>query len=366
MELIMELGVEGGSISLKGMDQGNGWIFVVSHDESTMAGLLSEEDARGMSFSSKSQELDSLQKTVRYMDEHYPYWPNTFPCLLHPEFAEEIGYIALDRCDDFQKVKWKLEIEKAHLKKLGTKAQKGSKPRCHLLLRGDKKAVADRLNELIQPYGQITEEDVWMPKGFKDITEAQLGKHLLPDNHQNELTSWWLKINHPRANTPNWDIASTCTIDGKKGILLVEAKAHTGELSTGGKTLKYDASKDSIDNDKQIRSCIEEASKRLTEATNKKFSLSVDRCYQMSNRFAWACKLAELGYPVILLYLGFTNANEMADGKSKLAFETELSWVKAVKKHSNIIIDDVWGCRLAVSGNALYPMIRSIRIDLPS
>ena len=35
------------------------------------------------------------------------------------------------------------------------------------------------------------------------------------------------------AKTPSWDIASTCTVSGMKGLLLVEAKEHSDELSEG-------------------------------------------------------------------------------------------------------------------------------------
>ena len=35
--------------------------------------------------------------------------------------------------------------------------------------------------------------------------------------------------------------------------------------------------------------------------------ISRDRCYQFSNRIAFAWKLVSLGIPVVLVYLGFLN-----------------------------------------------------------
>jgi hypothetical protein len=38
------------------------------------------------------------------------------------------------------------------------------------------------------------------------------------------------------------------------------------------------------------------------------FHISRDNRYQMSNRFAWSWKLASVGVPVVLVYLGFVGA----------------------------------------------------------
>jgi hypothetical protein len=49
----------------------------------------------------------------------------------------------------------------------------------------------------------------------------------------------------------------------------------------------------------------------MTKQTGLTWALSRDWCYQMSIRFAWAWKLAGLGKPVILIYLGFLAYDEM-------------------------------------------------------
>jgi hypothetical protein len=38
------------------------------------------------------------------------------------------------------------------------------------------------------------------------------------------------------ANTSDWDFASTCTVDGQKGLVLIEAKAYAAELDIKGKS----------------------------------------------------------------------------------------------------------------------------------
>ncbi len=118
------------------------------------------------------------------------------------------------------------------LGRLGPKQRKGSKPRCHWLTHGAREQVASRLTTLAEPWGRVSAKDHWMPEGFDQIEEAQLHQALglLPPQDCKALGDWWLAVQSGRPRTPNWDIASTCTVDGARGLLLVEAKAHTQEL----------------------------------------------------------------------------------------------------------------------------------------
>jgi hypothetical protein len=78
-----------------------------------------------------------------------------------------------------------------------------------------------------------------MPVGFDKVEEAELDKaDFLPPVDQQSLTHWWLAERRSNSQTPNWDIASTCTIDGRQGLVLVEAKAHGTEFTDGGKPLR--------------------------------------------------------------------------------------------------------------------------------
>src|ERR1700740_2405964 len=111
------------------------------------------------------------------------------------------------------------------LDRLKPKERRGSKPRCHWLTHGSPVAVASRLMTLVAPFASITPSDRWMPQGFEDTDEATLpeAERLLPADVRLELRRWWLIEASKNTRTPNWDIASTCTIEGKAGILLIEA-----------------------------------------------------------------------------------------------------------------------------------------------
>src|SRR5471032_2624255 len=117
--------------------------------------------------------------------------------------------------------------------RLRQKEQRGSKPRCHLLTHGPKDLVAERLSVLAAPFATVSPDDHWMPDGFTDLQEAQLHQatRLLDGAISDQLKAWWLGPASQRAMTPNFDLASTCTIEGSRGLLLVEAKAHDEELN---------------------------------------------------------------------------------------------------------------------------------------
>ena len=191
--------------------------------------------------------------------------------------------------------------------------------------------------------------------------EAKLGEDegLLRTKYQNSVTKWWLEV-IPRANTPNWDIASTCRINGEKGMLLVEAKAHDRELSSSGKRPPTTAN--GIKNHEKIGKAIKQASDDLNRISVG-WKLSRDSHYQLCNRFAWSWKLAKLGIPVILVYLGFLHADEMADqGKP---FVDHLAWLSAVSENARgFVPDSAWDCSLMVDGTPMWTLIRSYEVKL--
>ena len=63
-------------------------------------------------------------------------------------------------------------------------------------------------------------------------------------------------------------------------------------------------------NHNQIGDAIQQANHGL-EPLLPGWDLSRDSHYQLSNRFAWSWKIASMGVPVVLVYLGFLNADEM-------------------------------------------------------
>ena len=252
------------------------------------------------------------------------------------------------------------------LHQLRTKERRGSRPRCVLLMDGSRDEVAEKLTGLINvPDVVVNTTGEWIPWGKpvedksgkwdrRPASEAQLHKadSLLNTCLRTQLRDWWLAVSR-NAATPNWDIASTCSIDSKPGLLLVEAKAHAAELAR--KSDRCGSSND--ENRERIRLAISQATEGLHVATEGPWNLSRDHHYQMSNRFAWAWKLASLGVPVVLMYLGFLNARDMA---GKELFKSMKDWESSLKEYGNSVVDNgCWGQRLDIDGTPMLPLIRA-------
>ena len=254
---------------------------------------------------------------------------------------------------------------------LDHKSQRGSKPRCHLLTDGSRAEVAGRLSGLVKPYGSVSRTCSWIPNGFECTDEVQLQdpNPFVTDAIGSELKDWWFEV--AGGSGPNWDLVSQCVVGSsnraRKGILLVEAKAHWAELERErvGKRLSAGASRNSHRNHDRIGNAIEEANAGLRVLTNDgSWALSRDHCYQMANRFAWAWKLAGLGVPVILVYLGFLDAAEMADESDP--FSDHSDWAECVKTHAkDRVPEEAWErCWDAPDGACFVPRIMSFRQSL--
>jgi hypothetical protein len=146
-----------------------------------------------------------------------------------------------------------------------------------LLTAGTNEEVATRLTKVVGlDRVSVSANDFWMPRGLPiestvggwDLSptkEPKLGEAegILSTTDRSALIAWWLEV-VKRANTPNWDIASTCSIRGAKGLLLIEAKAHDWELrkEEAGKS-GPDDSEGSRRNHARIGEAIEEARRGL-------------------------------------------------------------------------------------------------------
>jgi hypothetical protein len=236
--------------------------------------------------------------------------------------------------------------------------RRGSFPRCLLLTDGDRATVAARLTSLVAPFATIDPTArIWMPAGLQAFQEAKLGETagFLSDEHRESVTEWWLAVRE-RANTPNWDIAATATVQGRHGLVLVEAKAHARELKTDGKPAGR------AENDTRIAGAIAEANAALNRL-RPGWNLSATSHYQLANRFAWAWKLASLGVPVVLVYLGFVNATEMCDQGRPFADDED--WRTVLHSHADQVVPPaVWNHRLEIGGTPLIPVIRSASVAL--
>jgi len=244
---------------------------------------------------------------------------------------------------------------------LPERERRGSRPRCLLLTTGAPEAVAARLTGLAASWASVSAgRDRWMPRGFDAPEEALLDRvALLTDSAVREkLTRWWL-AKPEGANTPNWDVAATATIDGRPGLVLVEAKAHDAELSAAGK-----ASGGNPANHERIGAAIAEANVDL-DAVCPGWRLSRDSHYQLANRVAWSWKLATLGFPVVLVYLGFINATEMSD--QGRPFKSGADWDRVVRDHARgVVPDDAWGRPLGVGAAPLVLTTAALDVRLPT
>ncbi len=297
-----------------------------------------------------------------------PYWiDRRLTGLARTEYHAIISFRSPIEPEDSQYGESRLMTDVNNLLgKLKSDEQRGSKPRCHWLTHGSREQVANRLTVLAEPWGTVSADDQWIPEGFNRTKEAQLHQvpNLLSQEDCNRLRDWWLAVQNNNPKTPNWDIISTCTVGDAKGVLLVEAKAHNKELKA------KDKSKASSDNFLQIGNCMEQANNSLADYTKPGWALSHMHHYQMSNRFAWSWKLMELGYSVILVYLGFLNAEEMREreGREKRPLTSHAEWECLVKSHSETLFPkEVWDRQWSVYGHLFVPRILSckIRYDSP-
>ena len=247
------------------------------------------------------------------------------------------------------------------LERLG-KDNRGSRPRCVLLTDGSREDVAARLTQLVNLSDVLVcPSDKWMPSGKESVEEVELDKQniLISPDVQWQLQEWWIAVRGKGrgARTPNWDIASTCKIEGKPGLLLIEAKAHESELK------KRDRSRSRPPNNGQIMQAIDEARTDLQAVIGGNWDISRDHHYELSNRFAWSWKLVSLGIPVVLLYLGFLDTEDMlGDGP---LFRSEEDWEQAVKNYCHGIVPETcWEQRWDFGGVPLIPLIRAFNQQL--
>lgn len=210
----------------------------------------------------------------------------------------------------------------------------------------------------------ITSNDVWYPKNSNEPNEVQLCTFL--KNHYlkygksvsnsvgDQIKKWW-KPNI--GSEPTWDFISTCRISGEQGILLIEAKAHKDEFDESKKSLSKSASKDSNDNHVRITEAIKEAKNSIYEHNGLKLNISVDNCYQLSNRIAHAWWLANNGIPTVLVYLGFLNDPDM-----KNHFTDKNNWESEFINYSkNVGVDKMIGQEIKTS-KASFELL-SLSID---
>lgn len=217
------------------------------------------------------------------------------------------------------------------------------------------------LLRLLRPVdARLTADSLWMPRGYAEPREARLetfGPQALPGIPAwSELQRWWL-AHTEGANTPNWDIAMRCEIEHKPGLVLVEAKANVPELSEARKPQRVGASAKSEANHRQIAAALTDACEGL-RTFNAGVTLSADSHYQLSNRLAFAWKLATLGIPTVLMYLGFTGDTGIRDAGEP--FANEEHWEEVFDRYRDgIVPGDLLERRLECGTASVWFLVRS-------
>jgi hypothetical protein len=222
------------------------------------------------------------------------------------------------------------------------------------------------LERLVAPVRlRIEGSDCWMPRGHKSPREARL-ETFRPRPFDDscpwsDITGWWLA--HIRgANTPNWDFASAAYVDDTPGLVLVEAKAHIAELSRLGKSQRANRSTHSAENHAKIAEAIAEACSDLRRH-DAGVNIQRDSHYQFSNRIAFAWRLASLGVPTILVYLGFLGDEAIAGPDRTL--KDDAHWQAVFRDHSAPVWpNSLLGVPVATKAAPFWLLVRSRQISL--
>jgi len=222
---------------------------------------------------------------------------------------------------------------------------------------------SQELEELVSPVdAKISSQAQWMPRGHQQRREARLetfGPQWMADSCDwSRVTKWWLR-QAKGANTPNWDVVCPATINGVDGLILVEAKANVRELSSARKMLKASATKASRENHEGIKAAIEEAQAALA-STVPGVKISRDHHYQLSNRIAFAWKLASLRIPTVLVYLGFLRSPDFASD----TFTSDQHWRDVFSQRAGTVWPGRHGDKPVATANApFWVLIRSMNAE---
>lgn len=175
------------------------------------------------------------------------------------------------------------------------------------------------------------------------------------------LNGWWVADHY---KNPTWDLIAVCEQDTRRGLLLVEAKAHESELDRKGKRA-LDAETDNAQawtNDGSIRGAIAEAQAWFAQVAGAT-RLTADSHYQLANRLTSAYKVASVGLPVVLLYLGFTRDTYFGDH-----LRDANHWQQLMRGYMQDVVPPDFSGRVLphVSGGSLTFLVESLPVKVVS
>ena len=86
-EVVLDVGSEGGSLTIVGVRAADGWHFRFVRDESTLCALLNAEDREGLKIRRQSDWVQSFESALALLDQ-YP-WHELCPLQVHPDFKRQ-------------------------------------------------------------------------------------------------------------------------------------------------------------------------------------------------------------------------------------------------------------------------------------
>ncbi len=143
------------------------------------------------------------------------------------------------------------------------------------------------------------------------------------DLYSEKFNDWWIKR---RGKRPTWDYLCEAELGNERGLILLEAKAHKSECSSGKKAkpaVGVPNYEDKLDNHMSIElSITKELAKLGGEYTGQ---------YQIANRIAYASFAQRvLHKPVLLVFLGFIGE---APAAFPDRFESVGDWEREMERH---------------------------------
>jgi hypothetical protein len=104
VEIILNVGAEGGALTIEGNRAANGWRFRAIRNEYALFDLLNAEDREGFEFWSGSGWVDSFDRALALFDK-YP-WHRLYPLQVHPDFRLRTWAAVGERFREGQRVDW--------------------------------------------------------------------------------------------------------------------------------------------------------------------------------------------------------------------------------------------------------------------
>ena len=109
-EIVLEVGAEGGSITLlRERRADENWQFQMKTDETALYDALSEEDRNGMDFVAQTGYVHSFNEALALLDRYQ--WFSLCPLKVHPELLDAVLLKVRKRGGPTEEARWREELK---------------------------------------------------------------------------------------------------------------------------------------------------------------------------------------------------------------------------------------------------------------